>query len=101
MWYWYVAPRGGHRAPVAAPAEVVDPFCGVGRRGVLRLMLGRPDDARIVLRASPRMAPPEWLDPQHPGPEPASQPVQRGAGKPAAPDHDRLVMRHRRSLPAR
>jgi hypothetical protein len=74
---------------------------GVDVRCVLELMLGRPDDARMVLRASPRMAQPELLDTEHPGPEPANQPVQRGAGKPAAPDHDRLVMRHRRSLPAR
>ena len=43
----------------------------------------------------------ELLDPEHPGPKPVSQPVQRGAAKPAAPDHDRLVMLHRRScLPA-
>jgi hypothetical protein len=64
-------------------------------------MLGQPDDARMVLRASPLMAQPELLDPEYPRPEPTSQAVKLGAAKPAAPDQDRLVMRHRRSLPAR
>ena len=46
---------------------------GRGERGVLRLMLGQPDDARMVLRASPLMAQSELLDPEHPGPELASR----------------------------
>ena len=56
---------------------------GRGERGVLRLMLGQPDDARMVLRASPLMAQPELLDPEHPVPEPASQ--RYSAAQPSPP----------------
>jgi hypothetical protein len=48
---------------------------GRGERSALGLMLGQPDDPRMVLRAPSLMAQPELLDPEHPGPEPACPPA--------------------------
>ena len=63
-----------------------------GQADVVRAVVGEPDDAAVILRRAIGVAEGEPLEPQHPIPEPARQPVGRAGADASEADHDGLEL---------